>query len=72
MRLLAASSITFTDLSDASGAMLTSDVLLVPCDFMGVPKLALGSSPLTSRMIILQGGVEQSGWSFSRIQQGVT
>ncbi len=72
MRLLAASSITFTDLSDASGAMLTSDVLLVPCDFMGVPKLALASSPLTSRMIILQGGVEQTGWSFSRIQQGVT
>ncbi|MDT3359121.1 MAG: hypothetical protein LIR47_07225 [Spirochaetota bacterium] len=72
MRLLAASSITFTDLSDASGAMLTSDVLLVPCDSAGVPKLALGSSPLTSRMIILQGGVEQTGWSFSRIQQGVT
>ncbi|MEA4864175.1 MAG: hypothetical protein VB088_02115 [Sphaerochaeta sp.] len=72
MRLLAASSITFTDLSDASSAMLSSDVLLVPCDSMGVPKLALGSSPLTSRMIILQGGVEQSGWSFSRTQQGVT
>lgn len=72
MRLLAASSITFTDLSDASGAMLTSDVLLVPCDSAGVPKLALGSSPLTSRMIILQGGIEQTGWSFSRTQQGVT
>lgn len=72
MRLLAAGNITFTDLSDASSAMLTSDVLLVPCDSMGVPRLALGSSPLTSRMIILQGGIEQTGWSFSRTQQGVT
>ncbi|MBI9094204.1 MAG: hypothetical protein JEY71_04910, partial [Sphaerochaeta sp.] len=72
MKLLAASTITFIDQNDTCLAMLTSEVLLVPCDSQGMPKLPLGSSPLTSRMVVFQGGIEQTGWTFSRTQQGVT
>ncbi|MBI9095589.1 MAG: hypothetical protein JEY71_11965, partial [Sphaerochaeta sp.] len=72
MRLLAAGTITFTDQDDSCIAMLSSDVLPVPCDSQGMPRLPLGSSPLTSRMIIIRGGVEQVGWTFTRTQQGVT
>jgi len=71
MRLLAAATITFTSADDPVTALLSTDHLLVPCDSMGMPRIALGSSPLTSRMTIIQGGAEQSGWSFSRTQQGV-
>ncbi|MDT4761814.1 hypothetical protein [Sphaerochaeta sp. PS] len=72
MKLLATGTITFTEQYDPCLAMLTSEVLLVPCDSQGIPRIPLGSSPLTSRMVIIQGGIEQSGWTFTRTQQGVT
>jgi hypothetical protein len=72
MKLLAAATITFTDQNDACFAMLSSDTLLVPCDSQGMPKLPLDSSPLTSRMSVLMGGAEQTGWVFTRTHQGVT
>ncbi|WP_321300975.1 hypothetical protein [uncultured Sphaerochaeta sp.] len=72
MKLLAATTITFTSQRDPVTAMLSSDLLLVPCDSQGGPRIPLGSSPLTSRMTIIQDGVMQTGWTFSITQQGVS
>lgn len=70
--MLASSQITFIDYKDPVTALLSSESMVVPCDSMGNPLIPLGSSPLTTRMSIVSNGYEQSGWTFSRTQQGVT